>query len=189
MKGRDCFFEKSSYNFVPKGNGCREGECTDSTAYTSFQSCYRLPRIEFSLFIQPPKEDYRQLRQLPQLPNQVKIPGYGVLFRAFMKMGVLLLLKGFPGCGKSTLGRALAATLGWPLIDKDDARDCLQTLVADCPSVDWNNLSYEIMFSYLETQLSLDLDGVIVDSPLARRVLFDRAEALARKVRFCIRQR
>ncbi|KAI8471666.1 MAG: AAA domain-containing protein [Monoraphidium minutum] len=39
---------------------------------------------------------------------------------------VLLLIKGLPGSGKTTLATHLARRLQWPLIDKDDARDCLQ---------------------------------------------------------------
>ncbi|HET8911854.1 MAG TPA: hypothetical protein VFN23_10345 [Ktedonobacteraceae bacterium] len=31
----------------------------------------------------------------------------------------LFMLKGQPGCGKSTLGRALSTRLGWLLIDKE----------------------------------------------------------------------
>ena len=43
-----------------------------------------------------------------------------------MPSPALVLLKGHPGAGKSTLGRALAATLGAALVDKDDARDAIQ---------------------------------------------------------------
>jgi len=41
---------------------------------------------------------------------------------------VLILFKGHPGVGKSTLAQALAITLQCPLIDKDDARDSLSLL-------------------------------------------------------------
>jgi predicted kinase len=97
-------------------------------------------------------------------------------------MGLLVLLKGQPGCGKSTLGKSLASNLRVPLIIKDDARDYLHhgSLTDAHPSIDWNSLSYDIMFNYLETQLSVGLSA-IVDSPLARRELFDRAAALAKK--------
>ena len=81
-------------------------------------------------------------------------------------MTVLLLIKGHPGSGKSTLARsgpsararqrvagqepdrarvtcrrAISSALGWPLIDKDDARECLHGL--DAGSADLNALSYE----------------------------------------------
>ncbi len=41
---------------------------------------------------------------------------------------VLILFKGHPGVGKSTVAQALALRLQCPLIDKDDARDCLSVL-------------------------------------------------------------
>lgn len=97
-------------------------------------------------------------------------------------MGVILLLKGQPGSGKSTLARYLAALFGWPLIDKDDARDSCQDLAIAHPSIDWNSLSYDIMFQFAESQLRIGLD-VIIDCPLARKPLFDRAADLAEQVR------
>ena len=41
---------------------------------------------------------------------------------------ILILFKGHPGVGKSTVAQALASRLQCPLIDKDDARDCLSIL-------------------------------------------------------------
>ena len=38
---------------------------------------------------------------------------------------VLVLMKGHPGTGKSTLAQCLCRLLEWPLIDKDATRDCL----------------------------------------------------------------
>lgn len=96
-------------------------------------------------------------------------------------MLVLLLLKGQPGSGKSTLGRALAARLRWALIDKDDARDAFQPLVTPHCGVDWNSLSYAVMFNYAATQLAVGVP-VIFDCPLARLELYTRAEAMAAQV-------
>ena len=44
---------------------------------------------------------------------------------------VLVLLKGHPGCGKSTFGKAVASRMRWPLVDKDDARDALQAAIVE----------------------------------------------------------
>lgn len=78
----------------------------------------------------------------------------------------------------AVLCRAVCRELWWPLIDKDDARDCLQQLPA---SVDANQLSYDIMFSYANTQLQLGLSTAL-DCPFARVCLYERAQGLARQV-------
>lgn len=52
--------------------------------------------------------------------------------------------------------------------------DALQLLNA-------NQLSYDIMFSYCRTQLSLGL-SVVLDCPFARVALFDEADRLAKQV-------
>ena len=91
---------------------------------------------------------------------------------------VLLLLKGEPGCGKSTLGSALSRNLRWPLIDKDDARDALQQHAEAHPHLDCNALSYAIMFNYVATQLGCN-NHVIVDCPFSRDELAVRFNTLA----------
>ena len=119
-------------------------------------------------------------------------------------------MKGHPGTGKSALARRLASTLSWPVVDKDDARDCIEASLMPltggngngggiasssggggppsaapaspaaavvAPRV-LNDLSYDIMFRVAASQLSCGL-SVIVDCPLARRELYERASALA----------
>lgn len=136
------------------------------------------------------------------------------------------MCKGHPGTGKSTLASALAQRLAWPLIDKDDARDCFQqyytpagpansaatvtaapavpppaaaqaspalgpaahaaaaaagaAAAAAAPAVDWNQLAYDVMFSFAGRQLSLGM-SVVLDCPFARRELYDRVCLLARQ--------
>uniref|UniRef100_A0A7R9Z3W5 Uncharacterized protein n=1 Tax=Chlamydomonas euryale TaxID=1486919 RepID=A0A7R9Z3W5_9CHLO len=115
---------------------------------------------------------------------------------------VLIMMKGHPGSGKSTLARALARALRCPLVDKDDARDCFQAHSAAAAAatggggdgaaaadgggggatgVDWNMLSYEVMFQVAGTQLGLGLN-VVADCPLARARLFEDGVAVARRV-------
>ena len=121
------------------------------------------------------------------------------------KSKLLIVMKGHPGCGKSTVSRALARILRCPVVDKDDVRDC--TLELECPCVlactcseearrprpaaadgvmrkftsnKLNELAYRVMWRVVETQLGIGVD-VIVDCPLAREGLFHKAVALARE--------
>jgi predicted kinase len=73
---------------------------------------------------------------------------------------VLLLMKGYPATGKSTLACALAQCLRWPLLDKDDIKD----FTVDLP--DGNALAYRILWQMVRRQLRLGL-SVIADSPLS----------------------
>ena len=89
-----------------------------------------------------------------------------------MAHAVLVALKGHPATGKSTLAYALARTLQWPLLDKDDIKDHTLGLP------DANNLAYAILWQVVATQLALGV-SVIVDSPFAYPVLYAQAQALA----------
>jgi len=105
---------------------------------------------------------------------------------------LLLCLKGHPGCGKSTLARALAAALRCPLVDKDDARDVLWPLegaaggapsagpAADAapPAADLNAACYAIALRVAATQLGLGM-SVVFDSPLAHARVYAAAAAVA----------
>jgi predicted kinase len=84
----------------------------------------------------------------------------------------LILMKGHPATGKSTLARALARRTNWPLIDKDDVKDH----IFDLPK--GNSLAYEISWHIAETQLSLGL-SVIVDSPLSYPIAYETGRNLA----------
>ena len=85
----------------------------------------------------------------------------------------LLAFKGLPGTGKSTLARALARALRWPLIDKDDVKDVIH---ADCPGS--GPLSYEAMFRVASRQLACGLN-VICDSPLSQEISYANASRVA----------
>ncbi|KAF8412727.1 hypothetical protein HHK36_000696 [Tetracentron sinense] len=93
---------------------------------------------------------------------------------------VIIAMKGHPGTGKSTLGRALAGALKWPLIDKDDVRDCTAPLDQQysLPVSVLNDLSYQVIWSIARTQLLLGL-SLVLDSPLSRRAHLDRLLQLA----------
>jgi predicted kinase len=82
---------------------------------------------------------------------------------------------GAPGSGKSTLGRALSRTLGWPLIDKDDVRDHLDEATPHA-----GGLAYNIMFNVARRQLRQGL-SVICDSPFAYRRCYECAVGTAQE--------
>ena len=84
----------------------------------------------------------------------------------------LVAMKGHPATGKSTLATALARRWKWPLLDKDDIKD--HTL--ELP--DANDRAYAILWQMVATQLQLGV-SVIVDSPLAYPVLYERAKQVA----------
>lgn len=56
-----------------------------------------------------------------------------------------------------------------------------QALAAAHPGIDWNELSYAVMWRVAATQLACGL-SLVVDCPLARRSLYDRAVTLAAEV-------
>jgi predicted kinase len=86
----------------------------------------------------------------------------------------LLALKGHPATGKSVLARALARTLCWPLMDKDDVKDHTVALP------DGNRLAYRIMWQIAETQLRLGI-SVIAVSPLSHPGDYGIAKELAKR--------
>jgi predicted kinase len=86
----------------------------------------------------------------------------------------LILLKGHPATGKSTLGQALARHLRWPLVDKDDVKD----FIADLPG--GNHLSYEIVWRIVSTQLALGV-SLVVDTPLSYPISYRTGCDLAQR--------
>lgn len=88
---------------------------------------------------------------------------------------LLVALRGMPGSGKSTLGRAISRRLGWPVIDKDDAKDLIDGHCDDSAT-----LSYSLMFNVARRQLEQGLN-VICDSPLTYASLYEQARRVARE--------
>ena len=88
-----------------------------------------------------------------------------------------VVMRGFPGTGKSTIARAIAAALHAPLIDRDILRQKAVDLFGNLPQI--GRFSYELMFALVEEQLRLGL-SVVVDTPLTYRTTYEQAKELAR---------
>ncbi|QCE01630.1 P-loop containing nucleoside triphosphate hydrolase [Vigna unguiculata] len=95
-----------------------------------------------------------------------------------LKSKVIIAMKGHPGSGKSTLAESIASSLGIPVLDKDDVKDCTQPLLLTSPASLLNDLSYDVICQIASTQLRLGL-SVLLDSPLSRRAHLDRLRRLA----------
>ena len=97
---------------------------------------------------------------------------------------LLLLMKGHPASGKSTLARLIASNFRMAIADKDDSRDCFQAAeeqFGPAGSWDLNALSYQVMFSVASSQLGCG-QGVVVDCPLSKLELYQQAKLLAEQV-------
>lgn len=95
----------------------------------------------------------------------------------------VILMKGYPGTGKSTLADALAKTLGTvALIDKDDVRDGLQQLCGLVEGGTLNKISYDIMINLIQRQIMHGM-SVIVDCPLSRPIVFFKIQEIADKAK------
>ena len=88
----------------------------------------------------------------------------------------LIVMRGYPGTGKSTIARAISAALHAPLIDRDILRQKAVDIFGNLPHV--GRFSYELMFALTEEQLSLGL-SVVVDTPLTYRTTYVQAKELA----------
>src|SRR5258708_39022466 len=82
-----------------------------------------------------------------------------------------VLMRGYPGTGKSTIARAIAAALHAPLIDRDILRQKAVDIFGDHPQV--GRFSYEMMFALTKEQLSLGL-SVVVDTPLTYHTTYEQ---------------
>ncbi|MGB8346360.1 MAG: ATP-binding protein [Ktedonobacteraceae bacterium] len=91
---------------------------------------------------------------------------------------ILVVMRGYPGTGKSTIARAIAAALHALLIDRDVIRKKAVDVFGDIHGV--GRFSYELMFALTEEQLSLGL-SVVADTPLTYRETYEKSIALADK--------
>jgi len=88
----------------------------------------------------------------------------------------LIVMRGYPGTGKSTIARAIARTLRAPLIDRDIIREMGVDILGDVPEI--GRFAYELMFALSREQLKLGL-SVVIDTPLTYRTTYEQAGNLA----------
>ena len=88
----------------------------------------------------------------------------------------LIVMRGYPGTGKSTIARAIAKTLRVPLIDRDIIRQMGVDILGSLPEI--GRFSYELMFALTREQLDLGL-SVVVDTPLTYATTYEQARRLA----------
>lgn len=86
---------------------------------------------------------------------------------------LLIAMRGMPGCGKSTVARALSRQLRWPIIDKDDIKDVLDMRMRES-----GGLAYETMWNVARRQLLQGM-SVIADSPLTFLMAYRKAQVIA----------
>ncbi|GHO91274.1 hypothetical protein KSF_013220 [Reticulibacter mediterranei] len=88
----------------------------------------------------------------------------------------LIVMRGYPGTGKSTIARALARTLQAPLLDRDIIRQMAVDLLGEQPEI--GRFAYDLLFALSRKQLELNL-SVILDTPLTYRRTYEQARELA----------
>ncbi len=88
----------------------------------------------------------------------------------------LIVMRGFPGTGKSTIARLLATALHASLIDRDIIRQIAVHVFGEQPQV--GQFSYELMFALTREQLNLGL-SVVVDTPLTYRTTYEQCREMA----------
>jgi predicted kinase len=88
-----------------------------------------------------------------------------------------IVMRGYPGTGKSTIARLLAAAFHAPLIDRDIIRQTAVDLFGNLPQV--GQFSYMLLFALAREQLRLGL-SVVVDTPLTYRTTYEQCKELAR---------
>jgi predicted kinase len=89
---------------------------------------------------------------------------------------MLIMMRGYPGTGKSTIARAIATALQIPLLDRDILRQTGVDILGNVAEI--GRFSYELLFALTREQLGLGL-SVVVDTPLTYRVTYERARQLA----------
>lgn len=93
----------------------------------------------------------------------------------------LIVMRGYPGTGKSTIAKAIAMALHAPLIDRDVLRQTVVHTLTQLPDNDAGRLAYELMFTLARAQLSMGL-SVVIDSPLTYYTTYQQVYQIAQEL-------
>lgn len=88
----------------------------------------------------------------------------------------LIIMRGYPGTGKSTIAQAIASTLHIPLIDRDVIRQVIANILGSHAEV--GHIAYEMIFALAREQLQLGL-SLVIDTPLTYYRTYEQACQLA----------
>ncbi len=88
----------------------------------------------------------------------------------------LIVMRGYPGTGKSTIAQALAQTLQAPLIDRDIIRQMAVDILGEQPEI--GRFAYDLLFALSRKQLELNL-SIIIDTPLTYHRTYEQAREMA----------
>src|SRR5262245_13485010 len=90
---------------------------------------------------------------------------------------ILVLMAGLPGTGKSTLAYALAATLGWIVIDKDLIHSAMISTGAG--KLDSTPAAYEAALVLVQDLVTKQQRSVILDTAGRQPFLLERSREIA----------
>jgi predicted kinase len=90
----------------------------------------------------------------------------------------LVMLAGMPGTGKSTLGRAIAASLDWLVLDKDIIHTAL--LQAGSSSADAGAVAYRVALKLAEDLVVLQRRSLVLDTAGRQPIILSEAQRIVR---------
>ena len=99
--------------------------------------------------------------------------------RGVSRQPTLLMLAGLPGTGKSTLGVAIGARLGWPVLDKDVLNAVL--LQAEIAHIQAGPLAYDLVLALARSLLVSQRQSLILDTAGRQPAILQQARLMTQE--------